>query len=109
MQAEDPLLLQALGSDEPRIGLGCGDADRRRVGGIVLLASLHERSDRLRSDQLHLVSEAAQYTGPMVRRTARFHDNGAARLPLEEWDQLAPPQLALELRLAGRVDAVELE
>jgi hypothetical protein len=45
----------------------------------------------------------------VVRGTACLHDQGAARLPLEEGDQLAPLQLALELDRAARVDAVELE
>ena len=64
--------------------------DRRRIGGIVLLALLHERPDRLGRDQLHLVPKAGQHAGPVMRRTARLHDDRAGLLLLEERDQLAP-------------------
>src|SRR3954451_1314137 len=40
-------------------------------------------------------------------RACAIQDHGAARLLLEERDQLAPPQLALQLHYAARVDAVE--
>lgn len=83
-QGKDALLLQALHGNECRIGAGCGGADRRGVDTIVLLAPFHEWPDRLGSDQLHLVAEATQDTGPVVRRAACLHDHGTARLLLKK-------------------------
>jgi hypothetical protein len=37
-----------------------GLAQRRGVGGVVLFAFLHERSDRFGRDQLHRMSKAGQ-------------------------------------------------
>src|SRR5919202_1254777 len=42
-------------------------------------------------------------------RAARLYDHGAARLLLEERDQLVARHLALELDLALRVDAMEMK
>jgi hypothetical protein len=109
MQGKDALLLQALHGDELRVGPGRGGADRRGIGRVVLLAPLDERLRRLGRDQLHLVAEPAQHASPVMGRTAGLHDHGAARLSLEEGDQLVAPQLALELDLAPRVDAMEVE
>src|SRR5215210_4099363 len=109
MQGQDALLLHALHGHELRAGQGRGGADRRCVSRVVLLAPLQEWLDCLRSDQLHLVAETTQHTSPVMCRTACLDDHGAALLLLEEGDQLAATELALELDLATRVDAVELE
>src|SRR4051794_41899373 len=53
--------------------------------------------------------EADQHAGPVVRRAARLHDDRAGLLLLEERPQLAPPQLAPDLGLSGRVHGVDLE
>src|SRR5215213_7539142 len=109
MQSEDALLLQALHRDELRLGSGCGGADRRCVSRVVLLATLNKRLDRLGGNQLHLEAETDQHTRPVVCRTAGLHDHGAAWLLLEEGDQLVARQLAFELDLALRVDAMEMK
>src|SRR5918993_3008019 len=44
-----------------------------------------------------------------MRRTAGLHDHGAARLLLEEGDQLVARQLALELDLALCIDTMEMK
>jgi hypothetical protein len=109
MHSQSSLLFKALGRHELRLRPGGGGAERRCIGSVVLLASLDEWFDRLRRNQLYLVPEAAQHTSPVMRRTARLQNDSAGLLPLEERDQLTPLQLALQVRLAACVHAVDLE
>jgi hypothetical protein len=95
--SDDTLLLQPLGWHELHLASGRGLAECCPISGIVLLAFLHERPDRLRHDQLHLVSKTAQRAGPVMRRAAGFQHDGATLLLLEKRDQLAPAQLAPDL------------
>ncbi len=89
MQSQDALLLEALDRHEPHVRPGSGLADRRRVCCVVLLALLHKGPDRLRRDQLHLVSKPGQHARLMMRRAARLHDDRAGLLLVEKRDQLA--------------------
>ena len=102
-------MLQALDWDEADIGPACGLTYRSCVSRIVFLALLHKRLDRLGRDQLHLVSKADQHAGPVMRRTARLHDDRAGLLLLEEHDQFAPAQLAPDRGRSGLVYSVDLE
>src|SRR5271170_401355 len=109
MQGQDALLLQILGGDKLHVGMGGGRAECRRVGGIVLLALLHEWSDGIGRYQLHIVSEASQHAGPMMSRPARLQYNRAGLLLCEERDNLVPSQLALDLRPSGLIHSMHLE
>ena len=72
-----PCCSKLLTGTKLHVGPGCGRAECRRIGGIVLLALLHERLDRLGRDQLHVMSKAGQHAGPMMCRAARLHDDRA--------------------------------
>src|SRR3954452_24374371 len=109
VQGECSLLLQALCRHELRLRAGGSSADRRCIGRVVLLASLDEWLDRFGRNQLHLVAETAYHTRPVMGRTARLHDHGAARLLLEEADQLVALQLALQEHFALSIEAVQME
>src|SRR4051812_39692966 len=109
MQGQHGLLLHALDRHEPHLGPGPGHAQGRGIRGVVLLALFHERPDCLGRDQLHLVAKAAQQTRPVMAGTTGLEDHGASGLLLEERDQLAPTQLALERHPSTLVNAVDLE
>jgi hypothetical protein len=109
MQGQDALLLQALGWYERHVWPGRGLADCGDVGGVVLLALLDERPDRLGRDQLHGMSKAGQHARPVMSGAARLHHDRASCLIFKEGDQLAPTQLALDLCLAGFVHGVDLK
>src|SRR4051794_34433241 len=109
MQGQHGLLLHALDRHEPHLGPGPGHAQGRGIRGVVLLALFHERPDCLGRDQLHLVAKAAQQTRPVMAGTTGLEDHGASGLLLEERDQLAPTQLALERHRSTLVNAVDLE
>src|SRR3954449_4122422 len=109
MQGQHGLLLPALDRHEPHLGPGPGHAQGRGIRGVVLLALFHERPDCLGRDQLHLVAKAAQQTRPVMAGTTGLEDHGASGLLLEERDQLAPTQLALERHPSTLVNAVDLE
>ena len=61
-----------LGFDEAHLGPLRRDDDRLGIGGIVLLA-LHEGADILGRDQLHLMAEPGEFTGPEMRTSASLH------------------------------------
>src|SRR4051794_6840335 len=109
MQDQDPLLLHALDRDKLDVRPRGRLADRRGVGGIVLLALLDEGFDRFGGNQLHRMTEAAENARPVMRGATGLHHHRATLLLLEEGDQLAPAHLALELYLSTFVDAVDLE
>jgi hypothetical protein len=109
VQGKYGLLLHTLDGHEPHLGPGPGHAQGRGICGVVLLAFFHERPDRLGRDQLHLVPKAAQQARPVMAGTTGLEDHGASGLLLEERDQLAPAQLALEHHPSTLVNAVDLE
>ena len=106
MHGQDFLLLNVFDRHEHHVRPRCSCTKCCRVSWVVLLALLHEGSDCFRCDQFHLVSETAQDPGPVMGCAARLYDDGADLLLLEERDQLAPSQLALDLHLSGLVHAV---
>jgi hypothetical protein len=55
------------------------------------------------------VAEAAQQAPPVTAGATGLEEHGAPRLSLEEPDQLAPMQLALEHCPATLVDAMDLK
>lgn len=88
-------------------GSRCRLAQGGRIGGIVLLTLLHEWPDGLGCQQFHVVLEADQHAGLMMRRAACLHDDRAGLLRLEERHQLAPPQLAPDLSLSELVHGMD--
>jgi hypothetical protein len=80
-----------------------------RVGGIVFLAPLYKRRDRLWRDQFHIVSETGQRAGPVMTRAARLKDDYAGILLPKERDKLAPSKLASDHCLSGLVNGMKLE
>jgi hypothetical protein len=109
MQGLHTLLLQVLGRHELHVGPGGGRAKGHRVSGVVFLPLLHEGLNRLGRNQLHVVSETAQYASPEMRRAACFYHDPAGSLLLEEWDQLTPSQLAPDVHASGLIDGVNLK
>src|SRR4051795_4446819 len=61
------------------------------------------------ANQLHRMTKATENARPVMRGTTGLHHHRATFLLLEECNQVAPAQLALELYLSGLVDAVDLE
>src|SRR6201994_2642974 len=109
MQRQDALLLYGLDRHELDVGPRSRLADRRSVGGIVLLALLDKGFHRFGGDQLHRVTKARQNARPVMCGATGLHHYYATFLLLEEGDQVASAHLALELHLSGLVHPVNLE
>jgi len=92
VQRHHRLLLDVLDRHAPDVRLLRRQPDRTRIGSVVLVAA-HERPHLARGQQLHLVTQAAQHTRPVVRAAARFHHHTHRLQPREVLGQLGPSEL----------------
>src|SRR5476649_238728 len=83
-------------------------ADRRRVGGVVLVAP-DIGFDIARRDQTDRVAEPGEFACPVVRAGAGFHADQARRQLAEPVEHLAATQRAPQHHLFLSIDAVHLE
>ena len=78
VQRQHGLLRHALDRHERHLGPKAGDAQGRRIHGVVLLALLDEGLHRLGCDQLHLMTQTGEQTTPVMAGAAGLEEHGAA-------------------------------
>lgn len=108
MQRQYSLALPGLDGNETHVRARDCLADRFGVCEVRLVP-LHIRLGVLRRDQPDVVAERYQLTGPVMRARARFHADEACRQALEECEQFAPSDAALQNGSSLRIDTVDLE
>jgi hypothetical protein len=83
-------------------------SDRLGVGCVILVAR-HIGLHPLRRQQSYLMPQAAEFTRPIMRRTAGFDADPNRSQLLEKPKNLPPPQPPAQHRLFGRVDTMKLK
>jgi len=94
--------------DEAQAGARLRLADRRGIGGVVLLAAdigLHIS----RRHHLHVMPQRRQRAAPVMRRAACLHPDPARRQRCEERKDLTPPKRPVDDNRALGVDAMNLK
>jgi hypothetical protein len=108
VQHQRALLIGAFDRDEAHRRPCYRFADCLGIGGIVL-AALDIGLDVARRHKPHIVGKLPELASPMVRRGARLHADETRCQLAEKLEHLPAPELPLEHRLPGSIDAMHLE